>query len=110
MHDLGRDSGSQESDLVRKGYDALSYRYRSDDADEGHYAPGLASLKDRLPSAASVLDLGCGCGVPVMRSLSAAGYRVTGVDISDVQIERARELVPDADFIRADALALDLPA
>jgi 2-polyprenyl-3-methyl-5-hydroxy-6-metoxy-1,4-benzoquinol methylase len=109
MHDLGRDSGSQESDLVRKGYDALSYRYRSDDADEGRYAPWLAGLNDRLPPTASVLDLGCGCGVPVTRSLSAAGHRVTGVDISDVQIERARTLVPDADFIRADVLALDFP-
>jgi SAM-dependent methyltransferase len=83
-----------ERDVVRLGYDALSYRYRDDDAPEGHYAPWLADLRDRLPSARSVLDLGCGCGVPVARSLAAAGYQVTGVDISDVQIDRARRLVP----------------
>ena len=29
--------------------------------------------------------------------------------ISEDQIEQSRKLVPDADFIRADALALDLP-
>ena len=34
---------------------------------------------------------------------------MTGVDISDVQIQRARHLVPGARFIRADATTLRLP-
>lgn len=94
-------------ELVRRGYDAVSYLYRSDDAAEDRYAPWLAGLRTRLPAASSVLDLGCGCGVPVSRSLAEAGYQVTGVDISDVQIERARRLVPTGTFIRADAATLD---
>jgi len=98
------------TDLVRRGYDALSYHYRADDAGEGRYAPWLAELKPRLPAGASVLDVGCGCGVPVARSLAAAGHAVTGVDLSDVQIERARQLVPAATFVRADANAVDFPA
>lgn len=98
-----------EIDLVRRGYDALSYRYRSDDSSDGRYEPWLTSLRNRLPAQASVLDLGCGCGVPVARSLTAAGHKVTGVDISDVQIERARRLVPLAKFIRADAATVDFP-
>jgi SAM-dependent methyltransferase len=98
-----------EIDLVRRGYDALSYRYRSDDAADGHYEPWLARLRDRLPAVGSVLDLGCGCGVPVARSLAAAGHEVTGVDISDVQIERARRLVPLGKFIRADAGSVEFP-
>jgi 2-polyprenyl-3-methyl-5-hydroxy-6-metoxy-1,4-benzoquinol methylase len=102
-------AAGDESDLVRRGYDALSYHYRTDDAGEGRYAPWLADLKTRLPATGSVLDLGCGCGVPVARSLTAAGYAVTGVDISDVQIERARRLVPAGTFIRADATAIDFP-
>jgi len=97
-------------DLVRKGYNALSYRYRSDDADDGRYAPWLAALHDRLPARAAVLDLGCGCGVPVARSLVAAGHQVTGVDISEVQIGRARGLVPAAAFIRADATKIEFAA
>ncbi len=56
-----------------------------------------------------MLDLGCGCGVPVARSLAAAGYEVTGVDISEVQIERARRLVPAGTFIRADAGEVSFP-
>ncbi|TMR08742.1 class I SAM-dependent methyltransferase [Nonomuraea turkmeniaca] len=101
---------SEETDLVRRGYNALSYRYRGDDADESEYAPWLETLQSRLPTRASVLDLGCGCGVPVARSLAAAGHEVTGVDISDVQIQRARRLVPAATFVQADAMTLDLPS
>jgi len=99
-----------EGDLVRRGYDALSYHYRSGDAAEAEYAPWLAELRARLPTGASVLDLGCGNGVPVARSLAAAGYQVTGVDISDVQVERAQRLVPAGTFIRADATTIEFPA
>ncbi|MDT5038160.1 MAG: hypothetical protein QOE03_3345 [Micromonosporaceae bacterium] len=96
--------------MVRRGYDALSYSYRRDDADDGGYAPWLADLTTRLPDAASVLDLGCGCGVPVARHLANVGHRVTGVDISDVQVERARGLVPAGTFIRADATEITFPS
>jgi 2-polyprenyl-3-methyl-5-hydroxy-6-metoxy-1,4-benzoquinol methylase len=92
-----------EREVVRRGYDALSYCYRRDDADDGGYGPWLSDLISRLPAAASVLDLGCGCGVPVSRHLANAGHQVTGVDISDVQVKRARGLVPAGTFIRADA-------
>lgn len=96
-------------DLVRRGYDAVSYRYRADDAGDGEYGPWLEDLQRRVPAGGAVLDLGCGCGVPVSRFLVHAGYRVTGIDISDVQVERARCLVPGATFIRADATGLDFP-
>jgi ubiquinone/menaquinone biosynthesis C-methylase UbiE len=96
--------------MVRAGYDALSYRYRADDAEAGQYAPWLAELSAILSPHSRILDLGCGCGVPVARDLTAAGHRVTGVDLSDVQIERARRLVQAASFIRADATELELPA
>jgi len=49
-----------------------------------------------------VLDVGCGCGVPVAQDLSDAGHAVTGIDISGVQIERARRLVPAGTFVAAD--------
>jgi SAM-dependent methyltransferase len=92
-----------QADLVRRGYDALSYRYRADDAGPGEYAPWLERLLLLLPPAAAVLDLGCGCGVPVARALADAGHHVTGVDLSEVQVSRARKLVPAATFIHADA-------
>lgn len=89
-------------DIVRRGYDAASRRYDQAYGGATKYQPWLAELPERLPQAADILDLGCGSGLPVARDLTALGYRVTGVDISDVQIQRAIDLVPDATFIRAD--------
>jgi 2-polyprenyl-3-methyl-5-hydroxy-6-metoxy-1,4-benzoquinol methylase len=89
-------------DIVRSGYDALSYRYRADDSDEGRYAAWIDTIRTHCAPGGAVLDAGCGCGVPVSRSLARAGCEVVGVDLSDVQIERARRLVPAATFIRAD--------
>jgi ubiquinone/menaquinone biosynthesis C-methylase UbiE len=94
---------------VRRGYDALSYHYRSDDAGEGEYAAWLADLRARLPHRGSVLDVGCGCGIPVAQSLDRSRYDVTGVDVSEVQIRRARRLVPGGTFIHTDATQLELP-
>jgi ubiquinone/menaquinone biosynthesis C-methylase UbiE len=37
------------------------------------------------------------------RHLAALGHRVTGLDISQTQIERAKRLVPDAKFMHGDA-------
>jgi hypothetical protein len=85
---MGAVSGDDPRQLVRRGYDALSYRYRADDAEDGNYGPWLAALRTRIPAGAAVLDLGCGNGIPVARHLAAAGYAVTGVDISQVQIQR----------------------
>jgi SAM-dependent methyltransferase len=95
--------------LVRSGYNVLSRRYRGDGDTPPGYDGGLAGLRERLPGSGRVLDIGCGCGVPVARQLAAAGHQVTGVDISDVQISRARQLVPAATFIRGDATELDFP-
>jgi SAM-dependent methyltransferase len=53
-----------------------------------------------------VLDLGSGNGIPAARIL-AGRFRVTGVDISDVQVRRARRLVPRARFVRADLSEID---
>lgn len=97
-------------EIVRRGYDAVSHHYRADDADPATHRAWAAELTGRLPAGASVLDLGCGNGVPVTRDLAAAGFAVTGVDLSEVQIARARTLVPDATFVAADATAVDLPA
>lgn len=104
------DDGIDPKEVVRRGYDEVSLRYRADDDTSTMYKGWSDQLVEHLgPRDARVLDLGCGCGVPLSRDVSAAGYRVTGVDFSDVQIERARRLVPDAEFIQADATNVDFP-
>jgi SAM-dependent methyltransferase len=96
-------------DVVRRGYDALSYRYRGDTEEPEHYATWLARLRERVPAGGAVLDLGCGCGVPLARDLAAGGYEVIGVDLGAVQVERARRLVPAGRFLHADATQVGFP-
>jgi cyclopropane fatty-acyl-phospholipid synthase-like methyltransferase len=67
----------------------------------------VRDLDARLDDGADVLELGCGRGVPATREL-ARRHRVTGVDISAVQIELARHHVPEASFIHADATELEI--
>jgi SAM-dependent methyltransferase len=95
-------------DIVRTGYDRASIAYRPDDADAA-LPPFVGVLLARLPAGAAVLDLGCGNGLPVSRAL-ADRFEVLGVDLSPVQIERARRLVPRARFEVADMTELRMPA
>jgi ubiquinone/menaquinone biosynthesis C-methylase UbiE len=96
--------------LVRSGYDRISDAYRPDTFDiEGTwYATALATLSEHLRPGGRVLDLGCGCGVPVALHLVET-FDVTGVDLSARQIHRARRLVPAATFIRADMTSVEFP-
>lgn len=96
-------------DIVRSGYDRVSRAYRGDEVnaeEAAKYAAWIDALIERIGPPGDVLELGCGNGVPAARLLIEAGYRVTGVDISPVQIERARQLVPAAEFECADMTQL----
>jgi ubiquinone/menaquinone biosynthesis C-methylase UbiE len=102
-------------EIVREGFNRVSTIYRPprSPADAlGHtlqrHREWLEPLFRRLRRGADVLDLGCGCGVPDAKLL-AERFRVTGIDISDVQIARARRLVPSARFVRADMTEVALP-
>ena len=104
-----------QRELVRSGYDAISLAYQDDRGranpstaeDTVVYKTWLDELAALLPDAARVLDLGCGAGVPASRILTDRGFDVTGLDISGVQIERARRLVPQANFVQADMATWD---
>lgn len=96
--------------VVRRGYDVLSTRYDEVTGADSKYRSWIDELLSRLEVDSQVLDIGCGSGVPVARELTAAGHHVTGVDISEVQIRRARELVPQGTFINADATSLEFAA
>lgn len=96
--------------IVRQGYDLVSHVYRSGAEQEPNaaYSQWMARLVADVGPKPALLDLGCGCGTPVAKTLAAHG-NVVGVDISPVQIERARSLVPDATFLCADMAALRFP-
>lgn len=87
-------------------YDQIGERY--DEAfphKEGQLACGQWLL-GQLPAGASVLDLGCGTGLPTARQLAEGGCAVTGVDISQRMLEQARSNVPGARFLELDIMDL----
>ena len=98
---------AEQKRLVRRGYDMVSQAYRTDDYEyEGSgYQRILNLVLPELRGSDQVLELGCGCGIPVTKAL-AARCRVIGVDLSRVQLARARRLVPGVDFLEADMCRL----
>lgn len=61
-----------------------------------------------LPENASVLDLGCGMGEPIIPYLLNKSYIVTGVDGSAKLIELARLRYPEVEFILSDMRELNI--
>ena len=101
--------GDPRTQLVADGYDAIGsafaeWRERVVGDPRNEWADDLAS---RLADGARVLELGCGAGTPEGRLL-AERFRLTGVDISPRQIERARAAMPAAELRCADFTALKL--
>lgn len=96
--------------LVAHGYDAIGeifaeWRERIANDPRREWEDDLVS---RLRDGARLLELGCGDGSAETKRLSKR-FRLTGVDISARQIERARAAVPDAEFLCADFTRLELP-
>lgn len=104
----GRAVAREPKEIVARGYDAIALRYAEWAGQiESPTLDWVRDLDARLDEGSDVLELGCGRGVPVTREL-ARRHRVTGIDISAVQIELARHHVPEASFVHADATELDV--
>ena len=95
-------------EVVRVGYDTIAERYAAWAASfESPVMRWVERLLAQLPEGSDILELGCGGGGPGTMAL-AARHRLVGVDISSEQVARARERVPEAEFIQADATELEL--
>ncbi|OIV37031.1 methyltransferase type 11 [Mangrovactinospora gilvigrisea] len=98
-------------ETVEAFYDAKADAYLAAYVEGVQDDPRLAFLPHldaQLAVGASVLELGCGAGIPATAAL-ARRYRVLGVDLSATQLHHARWNVPTAAFRKADMTALDLP-
>jgi cyclopropane fatty-acyl-phospholipid synthase-like methyltransferase len=96
-------------EIVRRGYDATAAAWaRARKA--GTEAAWLPRFVDALRPGAAVLDLGCGHGEPIAAALAAAGFAVTGVDLSAELLRLAAQRVPAARLVHADMNAVDFPA
>ena len=91
-------------ELVRRSYDACAAEYgasRKVDAEDE-----LRGLTERLEVGMSVLDVGCGTGAPIARTLSRR-FQVTGVDVSPEMAELAKRNVPKGKFVCGDVMSVD---
>jgi SAM-dependent methyltransferase len=104
----GRALAREPKEIVARGYDAIALRYAEWAGQiDSPVMAWVRELDAQLDDEADVLELGCGRGVPATREL-ARRHRVTGVDISAVQIELARHHVPEASFVHSDAMELEI--
>jgi len=61
------------------------------------------------PSAASVLDCGCGAGEPIARYLTHCGHSVMGIDSSPAMVRMFQTRLPGQRAVAADMRTLHLP-
>jgi cyclopropane fatty-acyl-phospholipid synthase-like methyltransferase len=100
----------RDGEIIARGYDHVADDYA---ALESAAAPWprlerVRAFAADLPRGSRILDVGCGNGVPATQEL-ASKHEVTGVDISEEQIARARSNVPIATFLCGDARDVELP-
>lgn len=112
VSDLYRNNTNESSDRIFGASfygDFLNWGYwKSETADQIAACENLVELVLAMAprSGSSVLEVGCGIG-GVARRLSRDYERVTGINLVDAQLERCRQLVPSATFLRMDATALE---
>ena len=94
--------------LVRDGYNKIATLYTSARSMDQPDAKLLDELIEKLEDGATVLDAGCGSGIPVAKRVSGH-CSVIGIDFSEKQLELARQQVPNAEFQLADMSTLDFP-
>src|SRR5262249_41688764 len=94
------DRGMADYDTFAKFYDLVM----------GARTPGIERVRRYIeryrPSAASLLELGCGTGA-VVAGL-AEGMRITGIDLSTEMLKVATRNVPEARFVEGDITAFSL--
>jgi SAM-dependent methyltransferase len=89
-------------------FDALGLAYEEAFAASEPHRASLRWLLERLAPGSTVLDVGSGTGRPTAQTLTEAGHRVLGVDVSPVMVELAGRQVPGAEFRLADIRELPL--
>ena len=96
--------------IVEQGYDRIAHDYaRLEGEAPWPRLRWLGKVLDRLEPGSSVLDLGCGSGDPAGIEV-AKQHHITGVDISQTQIDLARQYVPAGHFLHGDAASVQFPA
>ena len=104
---IADDPEADYRELVRTAYNRCAMDYAGQRRTTAE--PELNLITERLAPNSKILDVGCDAGVPIARHL-ARTFNLTGIDLSSNMIDLARQNVPAAKFVTADALATEFPA
>ncbi len=102
-HGLGPD---EHGKIVREGYNKIAKAYYLD-RDLFKNEKEVDEFISHLPDGGTVLDIGCGGGVPVLRTLVDRGYIAKGIDFSQGMLDVAKENVPEVELILGDITKTD---
>lgn len=94
-------------ELNKRAWDEIGGKTASSHITHKRYLEFFNLFCSKLPVNASVLDLGCGPGLPFTKELVERSFRVTAVDVSDTMIEVARKNVTEAEFLRVSMTEID---
>ena len=86
--------------LNKKAWDKIGGKVASPYIKHKKYLEVFNLFCNKLPKLASVLDFGCGSGLPFTKELVKRGFKVTAIDISETMIKEAKKNVPEARYFR----------
>ena len=91
---------------MSNGYDAIAKNYI-----ELRSANGVGIIKDwaaSFPHKATILDVGCGNGLPVSQVIIARGLKLVGLDVSTKMVAAFKQNFPDTEVIYGPAETSDI--
>jgi SAM-dependent methyltransferase len=80
-------------------YDLIAEWYASE-RDDQTGLPEVTALASSIPRESLVLDVGCGNGIPITRTLLSGGHRVIGLDSSSAMLASFKHNCPKASAVR----------
>ena len=98
------ESGKEMREIVKEGYENGHYleKFRSGKTMNETQMQFLQRLVALVPPLGTVIDLGCGSGVPFDRYLVDNGLQLVGYDFAEKHIREAKRNVPEAIYKEAD--------
>src|SRR6266849_3173707 len=85
--------------MIMHEYALIAERY-APDRNLQTRVPEVTARASSVALGARVLDIGCGNGIPITRTLLNAGHQVVGLDSSSQMLARFRANSPDTPAIR----------